>query len=192
MNLSAQNAGFTLIELMIVISIVAIFVVVGVPNFQNMIKDNRLSTQANSLISSFQFARSEALKLRTMVAVCRSTDGANCEGSGGAWDGGWIVFVDDNEDTTADVTDGNGDTDAGERVLLVQGALSGGNTLRGVAAVNDSVGYQATGLSTAAGNFRLCDGNNPDVNSGRQITITTTGRMQSRKATTASPLGSCP
>ena len=70
---TAQQAGFTLIELMIVMVIVAIFVTVGVPNFQNLISDNRLSTQTNRLVSSLRLARSEALKLRTPVSVCRST-----------------------------------------------------------------------------------------------------------------------
>lgn len=192
MSLSAQNAGFTLIELMIVLSIVAIFVVVGVPNFQNLIKDNRLSTQANSLVSSIQLARSEALKLRAPVSICRTTDGTSCVGNGGAWDSGWLVFVDDNQNGAADATDGNGDTDAGERILLAQGALSSSNTLRGVAAVNNFVSYLPTGLSSSNGNFRLCDGNDPDVNKGRQITISTTGRVQSRKATSALPLATCP
>jgi type IV fimbrial biogenesis protein FimT len=100
-SLSAQNAGFTLIELMIVIVLVAIFITVGVPSFQNLVSDNRLSTQANSLISSLQLARSEALKLRTPVSVCRSTNGATCAGAG-AWETGWLVFED---------TNGNGDVD---------------------------------------------------------------------------------
>ena len=177
-SLSAQNAGFTLIELMIVITIVAIFVVVGVPNFQNMIKDNRLSTQANSLVSSMHLARSEALKLRTPVSICRTTDGTSCAGAGGAWDTGWLVFAD-----TANL----GVVDAGERIILTQGALSSSNTLRGVAAVNNFVSYLPTGLSLTNGNFRLCDGSVPDVATGRQIRVGTTGRVSVSVGT-----GSCP
>jgi len=109
-SLSAQNAVFTLIELMIVMVIVAIFVTVGVPNFQNLISDNRLSTQANSLVSSLSLARSESLKLRTPVSVCRSADGATCAGAG-VWETGWLVFLD---------TNANGDVD---------GNLSNGNEI---------------------------------------------------------------
>ncbi len=178
-SLSAQNAGFTLIELMIVITIVAIFVTVGVPNFQNLISDNRLSTQANRLVSSLQLARSEALKLRTPISVCRSTNGTSCAGTG-SWETGWLVFVD---------TNANGDVD-GERIIQSNGTLSAGNTLRAAAApFDDFINYQPTGLqSAAAGNFRLCDGNNPDVNQGRQISVTSTGRVQ----TTKGGLASCP
>ena len=176
---TAQQAGFTLIELMIVMIIVAIFVTVGVPNFQNLISDNRLSTQANRLVSSLQLARSEALKLRTPVSVCRSTDGANCAGAG-AWETGWLVFVD---------TNANGNVD-GELVIQSNSGLNSSNTLRAAAApFNDFVNYQPTGLqNAAAGNFRLCDGNNPDVTQGRQITVTTTGRVQTAKG----GLVSCP
>lgn len=182
-TLPAQQAGFTLIELMIVIVLVAIFITVGVPSFQNLVSDNRLSTQANSVVSSLQLARSEALKLRTPVSVCRSTDGASCSGAG-AWETGWLVFVD---------TNANGDVD-GEQIIHSSSGLNSNNTLRASAApFNDFVNYQPSGLqSAAAGDFRLCDGNNPDVNQGRQISISSTGRVQSRKATAALPLATCP
>ncbi len=178
-SLPAQNAGFTLIELMIVMVIVAIFVTVGVPNFQNMISDNRLSTQANSLVSSLQLARSEALKLRTPVSVCRSVDGATCAGAG-AWETGWLVFLDSNE---------NGDVD-GQQIIQNISGLSSSNTIRASAApFTDFVNYQPTGLQSAgAGNFRICNGNNPDVDQGREISISPTGRIQTNKG----GLASCP
>jgi len=170
--ITAEQAGFTLIELMIVIAILAIFVVVGVPNFQNLVKDNRLSTQANRLVSSLQLARSEALKLRTPVSVCRSTDGAACAGSG-AWESGWLVFVDSGTLGTVDGTD---------TIVKTVGQLGAGNTLRGNAGVNNFISYQPTGLqNTGNGAFRLCDGNDPDTDKGRTISISATGRISSSK-----------
>ena len=182
---SVQNAGFTLIELMIVMVIVAIFVTVGVPNFQNLISDNRLSTQTNRIVASLQFARSEALKTGTQVIVCRSTDGSTCAaGTGTTWETGWLVYVDaDNSNTL----------NAGDVVLQSSGSLSSGNTLRAAGAFDTSITYMPTGLqSLGNGNFRLCDGYSPDVNQGRSISISTTGRVQSQKATAATPLASCP
>ncbi len=180
-SLSAQNAGFTLIELMIVLVVVAIFVTVGVPNFQNLVRDNRLATQANSLVSSLQLARSEALKLRTPVSVCRTINGFACVTSGTAsWEQGWLVFVD---------TNSNGAVD-GELIIQSSSGLSSGNTLRASGApFTEFVNYQPSGLqSAAAGNFRLCSGSDPDVNEGRQINISTTGRVQTVKG----GLASCP
>ena len=179
-NRPAQEVGFTLIELMIVVVIVAIFVTVGVPNFRNLISDNRLATQANRLVSSLQLARSEALKLRTPVSVCRSTNGSSCAGAGN-WETGWLVFVD---------TNGNGDVD-GERILLANAALSGSNTLRATAApFTDFINYQPNGLqsTTNVATYRICDGNNPDVDQGRQITVSTTGRVQTDRG----GLAACP
>jgi hypothetical protein len=91
-----------------------------------------------------------------------------------------LVFVD---------TNANGDVD-GEQVLLVNDGLSADNTLRATAApFNDFVNYQPTGLQSAtAGSFRLCDGHNPNVNRGRQISVSSTGRVQ----TTTGGLASCP
>lgn len=174
---SAQQAGFTLIELMIVIVLVAIFVTVGVPSFQNLVSDNRLSTQANRLVSSLQLARTEALKLGTPVSICRTTDGASCAGVGASWESGWLVFVD---------TNANGDVD-GERIILTNGALSGGNTLRAAAPFNDFVNYQPNGLQSAAnGAFRVCDGKNPDTSKGRNIAVSPTGSI-----TTTTGVASC-
>ncbi len=188
---SAQHAGFTLIELMIVVVVLAIFVVVGVPSFQNLIDDNRLVTQANRLVMSLQFARSEALKLRTTVSVCRSADGASCVNDGAqTWETGWIVFVDDNQNSLADATDGNGNLDGGEATIIqAVGALSVGNTLRAAAPMNRHVTYLPSGLQDAAqGDFRLCSGINPDINRGRQISVSPTGRVQTAKG----GLAACP
>jgi type IV fimbrial biogenesis protein FimT len=159
---------------------VAIFVTVGVPNFQNMIGDNRLSTQANSLVSSLHLARSEALKLRSPVSICRSTDGSSCAGAG-VWESGWLVFID---------SANAGTVDSGETIIQAVSGISAGNTLRGENSVNNYIGFQPTGLqSTAAagGSFRLCSGANPDISKGRQIAISPTGRVSSSIGTASCP-----
>lgn len=191
---STYSAGFTIIELMIVVVLVAIFLVVGVPGFQNLVSDNRLAAQANRLVTSMQLARSEALKTLSPVVVCRSTNQTNCSNNGAqTWETGWIVFIDDDRDGVVEATDGNGQADAGERILKREGRLSGGNTLRVPAPINNGISYQPTGLqNTAGGNFRLCDGNNPDVNRGRQINISATGRVRTDKGSDIGGLASCP
>ena len=186
---SAQQAGFTLIELMIVIVLVSIFITVGVPSFQNLVSDNRLSTQANRIVSSLQFARSEALKVGAAVSVCRSTDGATCVNDAAqTWETGWIVFVDDDLDNTVEAADGNGAVDAGENIIQTVNALTSNNTLRAAAPFNGHISYLPTGLQDAAqGNFRLCNGNNPDITQARQISVSTTGRVQTSTGVAACP-----
>ena len=61
--------GFTLIELMIVLTLIAIMAGIGVPGFQTMVQNNRLTTSTNSLLSALQYARSEAVTQRTAITV---------------------------------------------------------------------------------------------------------------------------
>ncbi len=98
-----KSAGFTLIELIVTVSIVAILMSIAVPSFKNMIDSNRLSTGTNELVSAFILARSEALKRSQNVTVCTSTNSTTCAGAGNDDFGqGWIVFQDCNNNGTID------------------------------------------------------------------------------------------
>ncbi len=88
-----KNSGFTLIELMITISIVAILLTVGVPSLKTFMQGNQLIASTNELISALHVARSEAIKLNSRVSICSSSNGKSCSGSS-SWKEGWIVFVD--------------------------------------------------------------------------------------------------
>jgi len=79
-----SNSGFTLIELMITLVVLAILLAVGVPSFNNLIENNRVTAQANSLLGAVNLARSEAVKRGVPVSV-RSEDGG--------FEEGWCVIV---------------------------------------------------------------------------------------------------
>ena len=83
-----KQSGFTLIELMVVISILAILLGIGVPSFRATIEGNRITTVANDLVGALQFARSEAVKRGTNVVLCSSADQASCSG---VWINGWVA-----------------------------------------------------------------------------------------------------
>jgi type IV fimbrial biogenesis protein FimT len=115
---SRRVSGFTLIELMTTLSIVAILAAVAVPSFQYVTNANRMASEVNGLLGDMQFARGEAIKEGQTVVICSSTDAATCAGSA-SWKTGWIVFSDLN---------GNGAWDAGEPVWRVQKAFKGTDT----------------------------------------------------------------
>lgn len=62
-------AGFTLIELMVTLAVVAITLAIGVPSFQGVVSDNRLTGAANNLIGALNVARSEAIKRGRSVVL---------------------------------------------------------------------------------------------------------------------------
>lgn len=78
-----RNIGFTLIELMITITVMAILIGVAVPSFQVLIQNHRAATTANQLITGLLFTRSEAVKRGAEVSLCPLSGGWS--GNSGGW-----------------------------------------------------------------------------------------------------------
>ncbi|WP_170150249.1 GspH/FimT family pseudopilin [Parahaliea mediterranea] len=95
--------GFTLIELMVVLVILAILLLVAAPGFQELIRNNRMVSEVYTLRATLNNARSEALARRAPVVVCPTVNGTACNNTA-AWDQGYMSFVD---------TDGNNAPSAG-------------------------------------------------------------------------------
>ncbi len=110
MNAKASVKGFTLVEVLTIMLIVAILASIGLPGMNRMLENNRLSTNTNRLVSSLYAARSEAVKRSSVLVICtRNNAGNGCDTSE-YWNNGWIVFVD---------SDNDGVYDAGEELLNV-------------------------------------------------------------------------
>lgn len=164
--MNRKHTGFTLIELMVVLAIGAILLSLAVPSFRSTIQNNRISTQANELVSTLQLARGEAIKRGLRITVCVSTDQATCTGAN--WASGWIAFADVNA---------NGSVDAGDTLLKVSGALDGGSTLTSAGFANAArVQYQPSGFIDSAGTYSLSI---PDCigNEVRAVNVAATGRV---------------
>jgi len=86
-----RQYGFTLTELVVVTSIVAILLSLGVPSYRSITNSYRLSSEVNGLLGDLMYARAEAIKEGQPVTVCASTNGTTCSG-GTAWQTGWIVW----------------------------------------------------------------------------------------------------
>jgi len=78
-------------ELLLAIAVLAIVTTLALPSFTQFIQNNRLASEANEMVASFQFARSEALKRGVPVQVCSSSNGTGCDGN---WAQGWIAMAD--------------------------------------------------------------------------------------------------
>ena len=88
------DGGFTLIEMMTAIFILAILVSLTIPSFREATLSSRLSGFANDIVASSQLARSEAIKRNVTVTLCASSDGETCDDPDG-WEAGWIVLADE-------------------------------------------------------------------------------------------------
>ena len=84
-----QLHGFTLVELMVVVALVAIVMAIAIPSYSRMIVSNRIRAATNDLLLSLQFARAEAVRQVGVVTVCPSSDGVTC--TAGNYEIGWIV-----------------------------------------------------------------------------------------------------
>lgn len=90
----ASQSGFTLIEVMVVVSIIAILLTLASPLWRSLIDNNRTRSAANEWIASTQFARSEALRTNGPITICKSSDGASCNTDvATGFEIGWIVKI---------------------------------------------------------------------------------------------------
>ncbi|BAN46671.1 GspH/FimT family pseudopilin [Metapseudomonas resinovorans] len=152
-----SRKGFTLIELMVVIAIVAILASIGYPGFQTLIMNNRMTSQTNGLLGVLQLARSEAVTQRKVTTVCPTTNQSTCAAAGTDWNVGVLVRLSDA--TVVRVTP-----------AVANGALS----LSGA----NSITFAIDGTTANGGALRVCDSRG-DANS-RTILINTAGQSRSR------------
>ena len=158
--------GFTIVEMMVTLVVLAILVTFAVPSFQNATLGSRLSASANDLLASVQLARSEAIKRNAAVTLCASADGATCAGAGG-WEQGWIIVV-------------------AATVLQVQQALPNG-FLVAQAGGTSQLDFQPIGIGATAATFTVCR-NDPLGSQERVLTVSAAGSAYVTTTTT----GSCP
>jgi type IV fimbrial biogenesis protein FimT len=98
------STGFTLVELLVTLSVVSILSFIAVPSYRSFVETNRVATATNDLMSDINLARMEAIKRQKgangtgQAVVCVSTDGSTCSASPTTWNAGWIAFWDDNGD----------------------------------------------------------------------------------------------
>lgn len=104
-----KTAGFTMIELLVTVVIVGALTMIAVPGMTDLVRDARLSTQTDLLVSTLNTARLEAIRRRVPVTVCPTVAPnalvASCSGSVGDWAKGMLIWdpaVPDDPLTAAD------------------------------------------------------------------------------------------
>jgi len=97
MHIHGHGTGFTILELMVTLSIASILLVASAPALQSFSQRQTMKVAVNNLQNDLMMARSEAVHLNSRVVTCPGTPTEGCAGNN-EWSGGWIVFADENTD----------------------------------------------------------------------------------------------
>lgn len=161
-----NKRGFTLVELIVVIAILAIFVTTAMPGFGRLIaREKRVST-VMALTQVLNFARARAITTRNYVAACKSMNGAQCSTGSTTWSDGWIVFINLNR---------NSRVDAGEPIVRRHGKAD--DTVE-ITANRNTFNFRPASIRSTAGSLFVCAANR---SRGEAIIVSVTGRVRTSK-----------
>jgi type IV fimbrial biogenesis protein FimT len=95
---SPNLSGFTLIEALVVLSIIAILLAIAMPSFRDFAAARAVNAQISDFAGSLRLARTEAIKRGRPVVMCRTNDpqaaAPSCN-SGADWQNGWLIMQGD-------------------------------------------------------------------------------------------------
>jgi len=178
-----RDRGFTMVELLATVAIMAVLATVAAPSMSTMMESVKLSSASNGLLSHLHLARGEAIKRNSRVVLCKSSDGIACSSSGG-WEQGWMVFHDANN---------NGNRDGTETIIERALPLAASLRLTGNLNVARYVSYSPSGATKLvgggfqAGTLTFCR-YSAEGGEARQIILNAVGRPRVHKTTVTSCL----
>jgi type IV fimbrial biogenesis protein FimT len=180
----ARQSGFTLIELMVTVTVAAVLLGIAVPSFSRLIANNRITSQTNEFVGGLNLARSEAVRQGRSVTLRADTAGIE-------FAPGWTVYKDPNATgadpaTTADVI--RHSTSSNTKTTLRRVTQSGSTFTDATVSVTDRryVAFNARGGNNAGGSalFRVCDSTNTAL-PGRIVQVSAVGRVSLVSSTAA-------
>lgn len=160
-----EQPGFTMVELMVVMLLLAILAALAVPSFKPLIENWRVRQVVDSMLSTIYLARSEAYKHggRIVVQKLPNRDGCNLASGNAQWGCGWQMFLDGNENRVRD--DGEQIlrtvTTPGATQVLVSGSVNGAlsfdrwGQVGGLGALGVSV-FPGSATASSAATRRIC------------------------------------
>ena len=164
-----KSAGFTLIEMLIVLLIAAILLSAAVPAYQGQVQSGRMSAASRDMLSNLMSAKSESVARNEFVTVCkRNTTATGCLASGD-WGQGWVSFID---------ADGDGAFEVGDEIIQVHDALPNTLTARATAQIQNRITFRPNGQThfTGTQTIVVCD-ENGFGDKARAVVISVIGKV---------------
>lgn len=158
-----RASGFTLLELMISLSILAVLGTMAVPGFISMRQNSERAAAVNRFVHALYLARSESIKRGVIVSICKSADGQTCSNVAADWSGGWMVFADDHQDNVPR-------RDVNEDILSVYEGWPNGR----ITSNRSAYSFRPYQQSVVNGTLVFCDARGSTA--ARAIIISQTGR----------------
>jgi type IV fimbrial biogenesis protein FimT len=160
-----HQRGFTLLELLITLTILAILMTIGVPSFSAQIHNTRLKTTTLSLLEAVTLTRTQAVATNKRATLKHT----------GKWEDGWEVFIDSND---------NGIRDENERLLITSEKTKDvritpnqplKNYISFIGSGESRYVGKANGGAFQAGKFTLCPATK---GAGFELILARSGRMR--------------
>ncbi len=192
------QSGFSLIEILVTLSIIALLMTVAVPQFQTLVEKNKVQALMDEFTSSLYMTRGEAAKRGYQVTLCASNAAkTGCDTTATNFASGWIIFVDYDGDgvlgapTLLFDVNGNGTRDTAESILYVSSISAGDSSTyviqsSGTGVRSRQLSYRADGLPTFPDGTTTNAGfsvvKSGESNRLARININRTGRIYSKIA----------
>jgi len=170
--------GYTLIELMITVAVLATLCTISMPSLASLLSSTRARSTQNTLVTALNLARMAAVSRQSEITLCPSSDQNRCD-TGLWWQHGWIVFEDLNHD---------GQHQSDEPVLNITQT----QTQMAIATTvgREHVTYRPDGSASGTNvTFTLCD--RRGAKSATSVVINNAGRARHAPATPAEAAAAC-
>lgn len=147
-----RGQGFTLVELLITVSVLGIVVSMAVPAVETLITRSRQNALLEELWTAVQGARAAAVMRKEPVEICASKDATSCASD---WTGGWLVHS------------------PGAQKILNVTLLAPGNDVRWKG-MGQSIRFRSNGTTLNNGSFYQCH----DSKVAWQLKLSRQGRLR--------------